>query len=115
VSPADGGFAAEAVYEIPAHGEDRAPLSIAIAKAGGGTVGRAYSGAWRAVVHHGRAVLHQDGELITKRACDHQEAARELAALIPAAQGVGDLAERLAAFASGESTPRTIHLAQETS
>ena len=114
MSPADDDFAAEAVYEIPAHGEDRAPLSIAIAKAGGGTVGRAYTGSWSALVRHGSAVLHRGGELSTARACTHREAAQELASLIPAAQGIGDLADRLTAFASGESTPRTITLTQET-
>lgn len=108
------GFDPEAIFEIPAHGQDRAPLSIAIAKAGGGTLGRAYEGTWHIAVRHGATELYRGGDLTTAQPRTHRQAARELAALIPAAQGVSDLADRLAAFACGDLTP-TLRLAQETS
>jgi hypothetical protein len=54
-------------------------LAIQIAKVGGGTVGRAYTGQWQAVITYAGREIYRTDDLYTNQACTHQGAARHLA------------------------------------
>ncbi len=92
-------FEPETVFEIPALGDYDAPLSIAIAKSGGGTVGRRYVGLWRAVVTHGDRELYRGQTLSTPLPHTHGEAAALLADFLAIEHQDRGLAMRLAAWA----------------
>jgi len=92
-------FEPETVFDIPAQGQDHLPLSIAIAKSGGGTVGRAYDGLWRAVVSYGSRELYRGGDLHTARPHTHGEAAALLADVVAAQHEGTRLQARLTAWA----------------
>jgi len=91
----------ETTFTIPARASE-ADLTIEIAKVGGGTVGRSYTGQWQAVViYAGREVYRYD-ELYTNQACTHLGAARHLADFM-STDRTGDpaVARRMDAWAAG--------------
>jgi hypothetical protein len=75
-------------------------LTIEVAKVGGGTVGRAYTGWWQIVVTYAGREVYRTDDLHTGSPCTHRVAARHLAAFL-AAERVTDplLARRLDAWA----------------
>lgn len=92
-------FEPETVFDIPGVGQDHRPLSIAIAKTGGGTVGRAYDGLWRAVVTYDGWELYRGGDLDTPQPCTHGEAAASLARFVADDHEGTSLDGRLTAWA----------------
>jgi hypothetical protein len=92
-------FEPETVFEVPGYGQDHLPLSIAIAKSGGGRVGRTYKGLWRAVVSYDGRELYRGGDLNTAQPSTHGEAAAVLADFLATDHEGTGLAERLTAWA----------------
>ncbi len=92
-------FEPETVFDIPGQGQDHVPLSIAIAKTGGGTVGRRYEGLCRAVVTYGGRELYRGGDLNPAQPRTHGEAAAVLADFLATDREGTSLAERLTAWA----------------
>jgi hypothetical protein len=95
-------FEPEIVFEIPGFEGDDAPLSIAIAKAGGGTLGRAYDGLWQAVATYDGRELYRGGDLNIARPHTHRQAAAVLAQFLAAEHEGTSLDARLAAWAVGD-------------
>jgi hypothetical protein len=92
-------FEPETTFHISDLGGDHRDLNIAIAKSGGGTVGRAYEGLWRAVVTYDRREIYRGSELNTPLPRTHGEAAAVLAELLAADHPDTSLAARLSGFA----------------
>jgi hypothetical protein len=91
----------ETTLTLPA-GPGEPDLTIQIAKVGGGTVGRAYTGYWQAVFTCAGREFYRMDRLHTIQACTHVEAARHAAAFV-ATDRVHDsgVAERLDDWAAG--------------
>ena len=102
-------FTPEITFTLPglSGGPGEHTLTIAIAKLGGGTLGRAYDGRWEAVARYGDALLHHSDDLNTPQPATHEQAARQLAVFLAARFGNDELYQRLSAFAAGELTPTT--------
>ena len=92
-------FEPETVFHISGLGGDHRPLSIAIAKSGGGTVGRTYEGLWRAVVSYDGREIYRGGGLNTPLPHTHGEAAAVLAQSLAAQHPDTSLDARLTGFA----------------
>lgn len=92
-------FEPETTFHISGFSGDDRSLSIAIAKSGGGTVGRAHEGLWRAVVTYDGREIYCGGELNTPLPRTHGEAAAVLAELLAADHPDTSLATRLSGFA----------------
>src|ERR1700735_4057250 len=75
------GYAPETTLTIPA-APGEPDLVIEIAKVGGGTVGRAYTGWWQAAVTCGGQEVYRTDQLHTVAACPPRHAARFLAAFL---------------------------------
>ena len=95
------GFDPEAVYQIPALYQDTAPLTIQIAKVGGGQVGHPYTGLWQAAVTHGDSELYRGRDLGTPLPRTHQQAAATLAEFLAADHEGTDIGARLTSWAIG--------------
>ncbi len=95
-------FEPEAVFQVPGFEGDDTPLSIAIAKAGGGTLGRAYPGLWQAVAAYGGRELYRGGDLNIGRPHTHRQAAAVLAQFLAAEHEGTSLDARLTAWAAGD-------------
>ncbi len=93
-------FEPETVFHIPAQGGDHRPLSIAIAKSGGGTIGRTYQGLWRAVASYDGRELYRGGDLNTPLPRTHGEAAAVLAQSLAAEHPDTSLDARPTAWAA---------------
>lgn len=81
-------FEPEATYDVPQLYRDDKPLTIQIAKSGGGTVGESYAGTWRAIVTLGDTELYRGQDLDTGTPKTHEQAARVLADYV--ANGLGE-------------------------
>ena len=88
----------ETTFTLPAlPGEP--DLTIQIAKVGGGTVGRAYTGYWQAVVTCADQEVYRTDQLHTTQACTHHDAARHLVGFISGGTGADPaLARRLSTW-----------------
>lgn len=96
-----GEFDPEAVYQIPGLYQDNAPLTIQIAKVGGGQVGHSYTGLWQAAVTHGGSELYRGRDLGTPLPRTHRQAAAMLAEFLAADHEGTDIGARLTAWATG--------------
>jgi hypothetical protein len=101
-----GGFEPEAVYQIEGLYQDAAPLTIQIAKVGGGQVGRPYTGLWQAVVTHAERELYRGQDLGTALARTHRQAAVALAEFLAAEHEGTDVGDRLTGLIAPVPTPR---------
>ncbi len=93
-------FEPEITLEIPGFDGDDEPLSIAIAKVGGGTLGRAYPGLWQAVAAYGSRELYRGGDLNIGRPHTHRQAAAVLAQFLAAEHEGTSLDARLTVWAA---------------
>jgi hypothetical protein len=75
-------FEPETTFQIPALYPGELPLTLAIAKTGGGTPGRRYDGLWRTVLTLGKTEIYRGGDLNTPIPHTHHEAARALATML---------------------------------
>ena len=93
----------ETTVPIPPLADGEPDLTIAVAKAGGGTPGRRYAGLWTAVVTTAGREVYRTNDLNTPTASTHQDAARTVAVILGATGALGPeligLTERLAAWA----------------
>lgn len=95
-------FEPEATFQVPDFEGDDKPLSIAIAKVGGGTVCRSYPGLWQAVATYDGRELYRGDDLNIARPHTHGQAAAVLAKHLAAEHEGTSLDARLTAWAVGD-------------
>lgn len=96
---------AEVIYPIPAMGGNEAinngPMTLSVAKLGGGTLGRKYTGRWIIEIHHNGRLIQSTSLLDTKQPASHLRAACIYAEFM----GHAPMGERLALWVDGSTAP----------